>query len=187
MSSTGTVKGAPSYSGCAWSLPTAWSAQPRHPCPWRLQRNAGRRPRSPAYFDQYAGSRRPCPACVSRARNVATSPGRPLRRLAPLPRLRDPLEPLEIDERLRPAQDLRGTKADEEFLRGLESPHAHEARAHSLEDVGVGAGSHRQVVLAGETERLVVEPFEQEPGVVDLEHVDLGEMPMESPGVGDRV
>ena len=56
-----------------------------------------------------------------------------------------------------------------------------------LQDVRVGARAHRQVVLAGEPERLVVERLEQEPRVVDLEHVDVREVPVERPRVGNRV
>ena len=57
----------------------------------------------------------------------------------------------------------------------------------ALEHVSVRAGTHRQVVLAGEAERLVVVGLEQEPGVVDLEHVDLRQVPVERRRVGDRV
>ena len=51
----------------------------------------------------------------------------------------------------------------------------------------VGAGAHRQVVLAGEAKRLVVVRLEEEARVVDLEHVDLGQVAMERRRVGDRV
>ena len=44
-----------------------------------------------------------------------------------------------------------------------------------------------EVVLAGEAERLVVVGLEQEAGVVDLEDVDLAEVPVERGRVGDRV
>ena len=51
----------------------------------------------------------------------------------------------------------------------------------------VRAGAHRQVVLAREAERLVVVGLEEQPGVVDLEDVDVGQMAMEGRGVRDRV
>ena len=59
--------------------------------------------------------------------------------------------------------------------------------ADSLQHVGVGAGAHRQVVLAREAERLVVVGLEEEPRVVDLEHVDVGEVAVQRARVGDRV
>ena len=61
------------------------------------------------------------------------------------------------------------------------------ARADALQHVGVRSGAHRQVVLAGETERLVVVRLEEQAGVVDLEDVDLGEVAVQRPRVGNRV
>ena len=52
----------------------------------------------------------------------------------------------------------------------------------------VRAGAHRQVVLAREPERLVVERLSRmQPRVVDLEHVDVGEVAVERARVRDRV
>jgi hypothetical protein len=53
--------------------------------------------------------------------------------------------------------------------------------------MGVRAGPHRQVVLAREAQRLVVEAVEEEACVVDLEHVDLGQMTVQRRRVRDRV
>src|ERR687892_1896092 len=107
--------------------------------------------------------------------------------LAPLARLRHPLQPLQVDERLRSTHDFRGTKADEELLRGFEGPHAHEPCADALQDVGVGSCACCQVVFPREAQRLVVEALEQQASVVDLEHVDLREVPVECGGVRNRV
>src|ERR687891_1603334 len=106
---------------------------------------------------------------------------------SPLACLRHPLEALEIDERLRPAHDLGRRQTDEELLRSLERAHTDEPGAHSLENVRVGPGAHGQVVLAREAERLVVEAFEEQTGVVDLEDVDLRQVPVERGRVGDRM
>ena len=51
----------------------------------------------------------------------------------------------------------------------------------------VGAGPHRQVVLPGESQRLVVLRLEDQARVVDLEDVDVGEMAVERRRVGDGV
>src|SRR5919108_687455 len=101
--------------------------------------------------------------------------------------LRDPLERLEVDERLRPAEPPRRAQADEGILRALESAHPQRTGAESLEHVRVGAGAHRQVVLRREPQRLVVVGLEEQPRVVDLEDVDVGEVPLERRRVGDRV
>src|SRR6185312_726032 len=81
-------------------------------------------------------------------------------------RLRHPLEALEVDEGLGPAQHLGGAQADQELLGRLERPHAQRARADALEDVRIRARAHEQVVLPGEAQRLVVEAVAQEPRVV---------------------
>ena len=47
--------------------------------------------------------------------------------------------------------------------------------------------SHGQVVLASEAQRFLVVGLEEEAGVVDLEHVDLGEVVLQRRGLGDRV
>src|SRR6266705_6092218 len=57
----------------------------------------------------------------------------------PLLGLRHPFEPLEIHERLRPAQDLRGAEAEQELLGPVERTHAQGPRPDALENVGVGA------------------------------------------------
>ena len=57
----------------------------------------------------------------------------------------------------------------------------------ALEHVRVRAGSLEQPVLAREAKRLVVEGVAKEPRVVDLEHVDLGQVAMDRRRVGDRV
>ena len=69
----------------------------------------------------------------------------------------------------------------------MKRAHPQRPGADPLEHVRVGAGAHRQVVLAREAERLVVEALEQEPRVVDLEDVDVGEVPVQRARVGDRV
>ena len=61
------------------------------------------------------------------------------------------------------------------------------ARADALEDVRVGAGARGQPVLAREADGLVVVALEQEPRVVDLEHVDLVQVPVERRRERDRV
>ena len=53
--------------------------------------------------------------------------------------------------------------------------------------VGVGAGALQESVLPCEAERLVVEGVAEETRVVDLEDVDLGEVPVERRRVGNRV
>ena len=69
----------------------------------------------------------------------------------------------------------------------VESPHAHGARADSLEDVCVGACALEQAVLAREAQRLVVERVAEQPRVVDLEDVDLRDVAVQRRRVGDRV
>src|SRR4249919_195955 len=87
--------------------------------------------------------------------------------------LRRPLERLEVEERARAAQDLRAVEAEHELLGPLERSHSQHAGPDALEHVGVGAGAHLQAVLACEAQRLLVVGLEEEPRVVDLEHVDL--------------
>jgi hypothetical protein len=51
----------------------------------------------------------------------------------------------------------------------------------------VGARTHRQVVLAREAQRLGVERLAEQARVVDLEDVDVGEVPVKRARVGDRM
>ena len=71
--------------------------------------------------------------------------------------------------------------------RPVERAHPERAGADALQHVRVRAGAHRQVVLAREAQRLVVVRLEEQPRVVDLEDVDLGEVAVQRRGVGDRV
>ncbi len=120
---------------------------------------------------------------VATQQGVLSGPGSLL--LAdPVPHLRNPLEGLQIGERLGPAEDFRCAQRQQELLRIAERAHAQTARADALQDVRVRARAHRQVVLAREAQRLVVEGLEQEPRVVDLEDVDVGEMPVQRLRVG---
>ena len=57
----------------------------------------------------------------------------------------------------------------------------------ALQDVRVRACALQQPVLAGEPKRLVIEGVAQEPRVVDLEDVDLRQVPVQRRRVGDRV
>ena len=89
-----------------------------------------------------------------------------------------PLQDLLDEQRLRPPQDLGSAQADQELLGAVERAHPDRAGADAEQHVRVGAGAHRQVVLAGEAQRLVVERLKQQARVVDLEHVDVGEVPV---------
>jgi hypothetical protein len=82
---------------------------------------------------------------------------------------------------------LGRAEAEQELLGALESPHPHPAGADSLEHVRVRARSHRQVVLTGEPQCLVVVGLEKETSVVDLEDVDVREVTLEGRRVGNRV
>src|SRR5918998_2957112 len=73
----------------------------------------------------------------------------------------DPLQPLEVDERARAADDLGRAERQHELLRRLERRHADEPGPNPLEHVCVGACAHREVVLAPEPERLVVVRLEE--------------------------
>src|SRR5512132_1683117 len=81
------------------------------------------------------------------------------------PGLRNPLQALKVDERLRPPDDLRRAQADEELGGILEGAHVDEPGADSLEDMRVRARAHRQVVFAREAKGLVVEALEEKPRV----------------------
>jgi hypothetical protein len=94
---------------------------------------------------------------------------------------------LEIDERLGTPQDLRGAQADQELLGRVESRHSEGSRSDRLQDVGIGARAHREVVLPREAHRFLVEAVVEELGVVDLDDVDLGEQAVEAPRVGTRM
>ena len=71
--------------------------------------------------------------------------------------------------------------------RSRERAHAQAAGPDPLQHVRVRARAHRQVVLAREAQRLVVVLLEKEPGVVDLEHVDVGQVAVDRLRIGDRV
>ncbi len=86
-------------------------------------------------------------------------------------------------QRLR-AANFGAPQRDQELLGIAEETHPERAGADSLEHVRVGACPHREVVLPGEAKRLVVLGLEQEPRVVDLEHVDIGQVPVEVAGSG---
>ena len=101
-----------------------------------------------------------------------------------LPRLRDPLQALEVEERLRPADDLRAPQAEQELLGRLEGAHADAARCRRPGARGRPSRPRRQVVLAREAQRLVVVALEEEARVVHLEHVDLGQVPVQRPASG---
>ena len=91
-----------------------------------------------------------------------------------LPSLRHPLQPLEVDERLRPAQDLGRAQADEELLRRSRKracgrgPVPTPWRTWASEPAPIV-----RLYLRAKRSGLVVEPFEEQPRVVDLEDVDL--------------
>src|SRR5918998_3352878 len=99
----------------------------------------------------------------------------------------DPLQALEIHERAWTAQNLGRAQREQELLGRLERGHANEAGRETLEDVRVGPRAHRQVVFPREAERLVVVALEEEPRVVDLEDVYLGEMAVQRSRARDRV
>ena len=101
--------------------------------------------------------------------------------------LGDPLERLQVGEGARPAKHLGGAQGQQELLGALEPAHPQRTGADPREDVRVRACAREQPVLAREAERLVVVGLEQQPGVVDLEDVDLGKMPVQRLRIGDRV
>src|SRR5439155_2696093 len=92
-----------------------------------------------------------------------------------------------VDERLRTAEYLCPAEADEELLGPVEAAHAHGPRPYALEDVRVRARAHGQVVLPSEPERLVVERLAEQARVVDLEYVDVDQVSVKRPRVGNRV
>src|SRR5437667_8978767 len=51
----------------------------------------------------------------------------------------------------------------------------------------VRTGTRREVVLAREAQRFVVVALEEQAGVVDLEDIDLRQVPVERRGVWDRM
>ena len=59
--------------------------------------------------------------------------------------------------------------------------------AHPLEDVRVGARARRQAVFPREAGRFLVVALEEQPGVVDLEDVDLVQVPVHGGRERDRV
>src|SRR5262249_52080781 len=63
-------------------------------------------------------------------------------------RLRHPLQSLQVDQRLRPPQYLGVVERDEDLLRSAEAADPDGARADAGEDVRIGAGTRREVVLA---------------------------------------
>jgi hypothetical protein len=85
---------------------------------------------------------------------------------------------LQVRKRLRTPQHLGASQREQELLRPVEAAHAHRSGADALKHVRVGARAGGEVVLARKAHGLVVVCLEEQPRVVDLEHVDLREVPV---------
>src|SRR5437764_13458420 len=83
------------------------------------------------------------------------------------------LERLHIDQVLVLAGDVGVAHRRQELLRSIEVVNADPDAAQPLRDMAVGAGAGNDPVLAGKPLRLLVECGQRDPGVEDLEDVDL--------------